>query len=198
MRLDQIGRALAPRTLDAPARKDIQRSRTIDGSIAIAERNRCSYEHPPRGNGRRCDEPGDSDRVFPTVHRAGATPVPIPNTEVKPRFGDGTAHFLGGRVARRWDSLETALEAGHTTGLGRRSSFRERPSSRIPLPGARTGHPPVERPSPPTGGALRGFNPPSHLDMGRLPSPPARHGALGAPPSRPQSTKNPFDPVTIG
>ncbi len=44
--------------------------------------------------------------VFPTVHRAGATPVPIPNTEVKPRFGDGTAGFPGGRVARRWDFLE--------------------------------------------------------------------------------------------
>ena len=47
---------------------------------------------------------------FPTVHRAGATPVPIPNTEVKPRFGDGTAHFLCGRVARRWDFMRTALE----------------------------------------------------------------------------------------
>src|SRR5262252_7206508 len=40
---------------------------------------------------------------FPTAHRAGATPVPIPNTEVKPCFGDGTAGFPGGRVARRWD-----------------------------------------------------------------------------------------------
>ena len=30
---------------------------------------------------------------FPTVNRAGATPVPIPNTEVKPRFGDGTAEL---------------------------------------------------------------------------------------------------------
>jgi hypothetical protein len=42
---------------------------------------------------------------FPTVHRVGATPVPIPNTEVKTYFGDGTAHFLCGRVARRWDSF---------------------------------------------------------------------------------------------
>ena len=33
--------------------------------------------------------------------RAGATPVPIPNTEVKSCFGDGTAGFPGGRVARR-------------------------------------------------------------------------------------------------
>ena len=47
---------------------------------------------------------------FPTVHRAGATPVPIPNTEVKPCFGDGTAHFLCGRVARRWDLFIAASE----------------------------------------------------------------------------------------
>ena len=40
---------------------------------------------------------------FPTVHRARATPVPMPNTEVKPGFGDGTADFFRGRVARRWD-----------------------------------------------------------------------------------------------
>src|SRR5678816_3433012 len=45
------------------------------------------------------------DFGFPTVHRAGATPVPIPNTEVKPCFGDGTAGIPGGRVARRWDLL---------------------------------------------------------------------------------------------
>jgi hypothetical protein len=35
----------------------------------------------------------------------GATPVPIPNTEVKPHFGDGTAGITCGRVARRWDSI---------------------------------------------------------------------------------------------
>ncbi len=34
-----------------------------------------------------------SSTDFPTVPRAGATPVPIPNTEVKPCFGDGTAGF---------------------------------------------------------------------------------------------------------
>ena len=59
-------------------------------------------EHP---RGRRHGNGGRRDG-FPTVHRAGVTPVPIPNTEVKPRFGDGTAYFLGGRVARRWDLLE--------------------------------------------------------------------------------------------
>ena len=39
--------------------------------------------------------PGESRGTddFPTVPRAGATPVPIPNTEVKPCFGDGTAEF---------------------------------------------------------------------------------------------------------
>ena len=45
-------------------------------------------------------------KVFPTVFRVGATPVPIPNTEVKPHIGDGTADFFRGRVARRWDLLE--------------------------------------------------------------------------------------------
>ena len=49
--------------------------------------------------------------VFPTVHRVGATPVPIPNTEVKPHFGDGTARFTGGRVARRWDSLRNGARS---------------------------------------------------------------------------------------
>ena len=61
---------------------------------------------------------------FPTVHRAGATPVPIPNTEVKPRFGDGTAHFLGGRVARRWDFLGTAPEVRSDDHFGRRFLWR--------------------------------------------------------------------------
>ena len=49
--------------------------------------------------------------VFPTVHRVGATPVPIPNTEVKPRIGDGTAGFTGGRVARRWDPLRNGVRS---------------------------------------------------------------------------------------
>ena len=45
-------------------------------------------------------------KVFPTVFRVGATPVPIPTTEVKPHIGDGTADFFRGRVARRWDLLK--------------------------------------------------------------------------------------------
>ena len=49
------------------------------------------------------------DFVFPTVHRVGATPVPIPNTEVKPHFGDGTAGITCGRVARRWDLFESGV-----------------------------------------------------------------------------------------
>ena len=40
-------------------------------------------------------------QFFPTVYRERATPVPIPNTEVKPLFGDGTA-----RVAW-WESSAT-------------------------------------------------------------------------------------------
>ena len=33
------------------------------------------------------------------AQRAGETPVPIPNTVVKPSFGDNTA--FGGKIARR-------------------------------------------------------------------------------------------------
>ena len=53
------------------------------------------------------DQPGSlhSSIFLPTAIGAGATPVPIPNTEVKPRIGDGTVRFLDGRVARRWDLL---------------------------------------------------------------------------------------------
>ena len=63
---------------------------------------------------------------FPTVHRAGVTPVPIPNTEVKPHFGDGTAHFLGGRVARRWDLLGGARSPSERRYSGRRFLFQAR------------------------------------------------------------------------
>ena len=38
---------------------------------------------------------------FPGGHTAGATPVPIPNTVVKPRRADVTAWFPGGKVGRR-------------------------------------------------------------------------------------------------
>ena len=54
---------------------------------------------------------------YPTAHGAGATPVPIPNTEVKPRIGDGTAGFPGGRVARRWDPLGAPEPCGGFRGV---------------------------------------------------------------------------------
>ena len=38
--------------------------------------------------------------LFSGDHGARAIPVPIPNTEVKTRSGDGTASLGGGRVAR--------------------------------------------------------------------------------------------------
>ena len=41
----------------------------------------------------------------------GATPVPIPNTEVKPLSADGTARFPGGRVGRRRIYLKPPLAA---------------------------------------------------------------------------------------
>ena len=40
---------------------------------------------------------------FPGGHRDDETPVPIPNTEVKGIFGEGTAGFARGRVAHRRD-----------------------------------------------------------------------------------------------
>ena len=37
------------------------------------------------------DDPASANHSFPGGHTAGVTPVPIPNTEVKPRRADGTA-----------------------------------------------------------------------------------------------------------
>jgi len=47
-------------------------------------------------------------------YSGGDTPVPIPNTEVKPSSADGTAEFLGGRVGRRRILLE---RGAHLSGL---------------------------------------------------------------------------------
>ena len=41
------------------------------------------------------------ENVFPGDHGEEATPVPIPNTEVKVLCGDGTIFLGDGRVARR-------------------------------------------------------------------------------------------------
>lgn len=52
---------------------------------------------------------------FPGDHGAREIPVPIPNTEVKTRRGDGTASLGGGRVARCQDFFTGAglmLQAG--------------------------------------------------------------------------------------
>ena len=38
--------------------------------------------------------------MFPGGYGGGETPVPIPNTEVKPSSADGTSHLLCGRVGR--------------------------------------------------------------------------------------------------
>ena len=46
---------------------------------------------------------------FPGDHGARVIPVPIPNTEVKTRCGDGTASFGGGRVARCQDFFRAGL-----------------------------------------------------------------------------------------
>ena len=41
------------------------------------------------------------ESFFPGDHSERATPVPIPNTEVKPLSADGTAGYFCGRVGRR-------------------------------------------------------------------------------------------------
>ena len=43
--------------------------------------------------------------LFPGGYSGGETPVPIPNTEVKPSSADGTSHVLCGRVGRRRDFI---------------------------------------------------------------------------------------------
>ena len=51
---------------------------------------------------------------FSGGHGAGAIPVPIPNTEVKTRRGDGTASLGGGRVARRQIFFLGSFPGGHS------------------------------------------------------------------------------------
>jgi hypothetical protein len=48
---------------------------------------------------------------LPGGYRGGGTPVPIPNTEVKPSNADGTASLRGGRVGRRQAFLFTKEKA---------------------------------------------------------------------------------------
>ena len=47
--------------------------------------------------------------MFPGDYSGGETPVPIPNTEVKPSSADGTSHVLSGRVGRRRDLPEPSF-----------------------------------------------------------------------------------------
>ena len=74
---------------------------------------------------------------FPGDHGARAIPVPIPNTEVKTRRGDGTASLGGGRVARCQDFFRPHRFAGAvfcalTPGRALRASWRR--SFRTPFP----------------------------------------------------------------
>ena len=51
-----------------------------------------SGEKPPVVQGDGCGETTAKRRIkFAGEHTARVTPVPIPNTEVKPRWADGTA-----------------------------------------------------------------------------------------------------------
>ena len=78
---------------------------------------------------------------FPGDHGARAIPVPIPNTEVKTRRGDGTASLGGGRVARCQDFFS------HRTGSLVRFFCSLRPfpllEIRWPAPSRWSPHPPA-------------------------------------------------------
>ncbi len=89
MRLDHTFSALA-------AEKETGHSHSPCTDIVHAWTQKAIRLSRPRRNAREIDF-----NVFPTVRRAGATPVPIPNTEVKARFGDGTAGVP------RWESSAT-------------------------------------------------------------------------------------------
>src|SRR5262249_16396340 len=113
---------------------------------------------------------------FPAVHRAGATPDPIPNSEVKPRFGDGTAGLT------RWESSATA---GFLETRPRRQQCRRgrralsprapqgRPRPQLPLgplphpPPAANPAPPATEPSPDA--RRRGPHPRLHLPLPSAP-----------------------------
>ena len=45
--------------------------------------------------------------MFPGDYSGGETPVPIPNTAVKPSSANGTSHVLCGRVGRCRDLMLT-------------------------------------------------------------------------------------------
>ena len=51
---------------------------------------------------------GTPDTKFPGGHRSRVTPVPIPNTEVKPATADGTAR-AGGWESRSLPGINLAL-----------------------------------------------------------------------------------------
>ena len=61
-----------------------------------------------RGSHKRRPLERTPDTKFPGGHRSRVTPVPIPNTEVKPATADGTARAGG------WESIpDTKFPGGH-------------------------------------------------------------------------------------
>ena len=77
--------------------------------------------------------PGSPGPGFPGGHRGEATPVPIPNTEVKGPIAEGTAGCACGRVGRRrvfWGPLTERSAAPfffcgtRPAGVGRHSVHR--------------------------------------------------------------------------
>src|ERR1700730_631700 len=94
------------------------------------------WDDPPSTSARGASEGGSPGTKFAGGHRSRVTPVPIPNTEVKPATADGTAwetvwesrslpaFSLG--VRRQLDRQHTVSHAGMGSILGGASQARPR------------------------------------------------------------------------
>ena len=100
----------------------------------------------PRSLRPRAPAPGRRRRRFPGGHRSRVTPVPIPNTEVKPATADGTAWetawesrslpglFIEGRICCRCglffftgsDGQPRSAIGGHRPASGKAASVEQR------------------------------------------------------------------------
>ena len=93
--------------------------REIAGSPSINRRCRRAYVPPPHVEFgfRSSGVPGcSSPAAFPGGHRSRVTPVPIPNTEVKPATADGTA-WVTVWESRSPPGFFTKSPLGHPSGL---------------------------------------------------------------------------------
>ena len=114
---------------------------------SLRELRRGRFASPQRRKPRRRGTPGTR---FPGGHRRGVTPVPIPNTEVKPSTADGTAwvtawesRSLPGLFLLRPDAKASGLFAVRRRGAPAGSRSQRVRGSRFPGSGQRGIHRPV-------------------------------------------------------